>query len=86
MHALFSVAEVVRTVVEFCGEEDNNAASALTVCKEWSEMLLDILWYEVTSFKRLTSPIGPLVEKPDGSYVGSSLRWLLSVGYSPLAT
>ncbi len=60
--------------------DDRALARAACVCKHWSEIALDCLWFEVNDLKRVLSVLAPLTLKPErvavstgrlpGAYVG----------------
>ncbi|RDX42426.1 hypothetical protein OH76DRAFT_1362817 [Lentinus brumalis] len=45
--------------------DDRALARAACVCKHWSEIALDCLWFEVNDLKRVLSVLAPLTLKPE---------------------
>lgn len=62
-HPVLTSPELVRVILEL--SEKDSHVSALTVCKFWSEISLDILWREVEGFGRLATALGTLVGRLD---------------------
>ena len=65
--------------------DDRALARAACVCKHWSGIALDSLWFEVHDLKKVLTVLAPLSLKPErvsitngrvpGAYVGIPLSW-----------
>lgn len=52
------IAEVLALI--FSHLDNRSVARAARVCKQWSDVALDTLWYHVTDFKPLLSLLAPI--------------------------
>ncbi|KAK7456462.1 hypothetical protein VKT23_010711 [Stygiomarasmius scandens] len=60
-HQLFSVSELVSIIIGQADKADQ--LQCALVCKSWSEIALDALWYEVTDFTAFANLLSPLRKK-----------------------
>ncbi|KAK7456435.1 hypothetical protein VKT23_010683 [Stygiomarasmius scandens] len=70
MHRVLCIPELLRIVFEF-SKDASNAQCAL-VCKQWSEIALDVLWHDVNDLRTLFHSLSPLRKMSDHSYVFSA--------------
>ncbi|KAJ4469071.1 hypothetical protein C8J55DRAFT_564642 [Lentinula edodes] len=50
------ILEILRNILSHC--EDQTNLQNVLVCKSWSEIALDVLWYEVTDLRRFVALFG----------------------------
>jgi hypothetical protein len=65
-HTVSLIPELLEKILNFMNR-DHNVTNAC-VCKQWSEIALDIIWREVKSLPRLLGLLRPY-EKRDASFV-----------------
>jgi len=69
MHPLdcgvLSIPELLHNTFSFMNTKEN--AINARVCKQWSEVALDLIWREVTSLPQLSNLLGPHVNKRNDS-------------------
>jgi len=57
------VVELLQLICEKCDEE--TLRTCVTVCKQWSEVALDVLWREVWTIKMLLKPLGEIIKSQE---------------------
>jgi len=70
MHQILQIIELLHRIFGYMGREDQ--VTCALVCRAWSEVALDVIWYRVDdfrSFANLLSPVKKRVEESEVSYV-----------------
>ncbi|KAF5343570.1 hypothetical protein D9758_012975 [Tetrapyrgos nigripes] len=62
-HTLFQVVELLRSILEHLQRPDQ--ISCAQVCKYWSEVALDVLWYTVHDFPAFANLLAPVKKQVD---------------------
>ncbi|RDB16527.1 hypothetical protein Hypma_002894 [Hypsizygus marmoreus] len=66
VHRVLDIPELLDMILRFLDDASN--ASNARVCKQWSEMALDILWHDVRDLHRLFGLLAPLQKTSDDGY------------------
>jgi hypothetical protein len=61
MHPLFNVTELLRLILEHLDREDQ--VNCAVICKTWSEVVLDVVWYEVDNLAILANLLSPVKKR-----------------------
>lgn len=67
MHRALEIPELLYTIFAFSDSKSN--VNNAVVCRQWSEICLDLLWREVADFRRLARLLAPLGGHRSGEYV-----------------
>ena len=65
------ILEVLENILSHCEDETNQ--QSVLVCKLWSEVALDVLWYKVGDLERFLWLFGELEEEEDDETFVSNL-------------
>ncbi|RDB15063.1 hypothetical protein Hypma_005426 [Hypsizygus marmoreus] len=65
MHPVCGISELLEII--FSNLDDQSNTSNAQVCRQWGECALNILWYEVTDFRRLFRILVPMRKEPIGA-------------------
>ncbi|OBZ72753.1 hypothetical protein A0H81_06681 [Grifola frondosa] len=66
--------------------DDRSLSKVVTVCKQWSEIALDILWRDVVDLRRLLSILAPFTRKSQKSTFSQGLAAVYVFGRKPQAS
>ena len=67
MHRVLRIPELLQMI--FCTLDLPSNAVNARVCKQWSDIALDILWREIDELYILFKILAPLIKSVEGAYV-----------------
>ena len=69
MHRVLRIPELLQIIFSILDLPSNTVNAR--VCKQWSDIALDILWREIDDLYLLFRILAPLTKTVEGSYVSS---------------
>lgn len=73
------IAEVLTLILSFL--DDRSLARSARVCKQWTDVALDILWHTITDLRSLLSLLAPLTGEKKAT--GRHAQYTYIVSYLP---